>query len=538
MECQVPELDEPRQLVTTLDELAITDPTRTLYSFARTHDPSDGFRDLNATEVARAVNRCAWFLHESLGAPQDKTTITYMGPQDLVYLVLLLACTKTGHTLFLSSTRNLLEAHLRLFDETNCQIFLQPPSFPLAIVKQILAARPMRVVKVAPLLKWFDDQYDGRDEHYPYTKPYAEAQYDPLVVLHTSGSTGFPKPVVTRQATWMHLKHILKLPPQGGRLMFPQMPRGSRIYITMPFFHAAGLGLGLPMALYANCVGVFGPYPPSPDMVHSVLVHGKVDVCITAPTILVELVRAPRYVEQLTKLKAVAFGGGPLPRTVGDMLSKITDLVNGVGSTEAGFFPQCPVEAEDWEYLNYHPIGGHDFRQVSDDLYEHFILKRTELLPFQGVFATFPELDEWATKDLYSKHPTKEGLWQHRGRSDDIIVFATGEKLTPLDMEGSIQANPAVNAAIITGRKRFQSSLLVEPATHPTTKAEKEALLDQIWPSVEEANKHSPKHGRVLRNMIIFCTPEKPAPRAGKGTTQRRKWEEEYASELDALYEA
>lgn len=320
--------------------------------------------------------------------------------------------------------------------------------------------------------------------------------------------------------------------------MFPYYPKGTRVYITMPFFHAGGIGLTLPTTIYAGCIAVLGPFPPSPDIVHSMLVNGKVDVCIMAPTILVELARVPEHLEQLGKLQTVVYGGGPLPRAVGDLISKTTNITNAMGSTEAGLFPQGSVGGEDWEYINYHPAGGHEFRPISDELYEHFIVRHPDLLPFQGVFSTFPELNEWATKDLYSKHPTKEGLWLHRGRVDDIIVFATGEKLNPLDMEGIIQANSAVNAAIVTGRKRFQSSLLIETTTHPTTEAEKEALLDRIWPSVEEANKHSPKHGRIIRNMIIFATPDKLAPKAGKGTIQRRKWEDDYTSELDALYEA
>ncbi|KAK5015039.1 hypothetical protein LTR39_002826, partial [Cryomyces antarcticus] len=33
-------------------------------------------------------------------------------------------------------------------------------------------------------------------ELYPYTKSFDEAENDPVIVLHTSGSTGLPKPIV------------------------------------------------------------------------------------------------------------------------------------------------------------------------------------------------------------------------------------------------------------------------------------------------------------------------------------------------------
>lgn len=179
-----PNIRGQRLLPSLLDELSANRPTCVLYSFAKTSSPADGFQDVTTREFARAVNRCAWYLEETLGRGENFPTLTYMGPQDIVYLILTLACVKTGYKLFLSSLRNTLDGHLSMFEKTECNVFLLPPNFPLPVVKQILAARSMRVVGVAPLLKWLDDEYEGRDELYPYTKTFAEAKQDPLVVLY------------------------------------------------------------------------------------------------------------------------------------------------------------------------------------------------------------------------------------------------------------------------------------------------------------------------------------------------------------------
>lgn len=103
-------------------------------------------------------------------------------------------------------------------------------------------------------------------------------------------------------------------------------------------------------------------------------------------------------------------------------------------------------------------------------------------------------------------------------------------------MESIIQASPAVTGAVICGMGQFQSSLLVETASPPTTNAEQERLLDEVWPFVERANKGSPYHGRIHRDMVIFTTADKPMPRAGKGTIQRQAAMALYASDLNALY--
>ncbi|KAH8204294.1 hypothetical protein TruAng_001580 [Truncatella angustata] len=144
----------------------------------------------------------------------------------------------------------------------------------------------------------------------------------------------------------------------------------------------------------------------------------------------------------------------------------------------------------------------------------------------------------WSMKDLYSKHPTKEDLWLHRGRVDNVIVFSTGEKLNPIDMENVINTKRSVSSALVTGVGRFQSGLLIEAVKPPTSDIDKNELLSIIWPSVEAANKQSPSHARIHRDMVIFTTTQKPMLRAGKGTVQRQLTIEMYADELNALYEA
>ena len=118
-----------------------------------------------------------------------------------------------------------------------------------------------------------------------------------------------------------------------------------------------------------------------------------------------------------------------MPKPIGDLISSKTRLLNVLGTTEAGVMPHELPDPEDWQYMKLSPALGHEYRKVSENLYEHIISHKPELQLYQGVFGTFPDLQEWPMKDLYSKHPTKEGLWLYRGRADDVIVFSTGEKL-------------------------------------------------------------------------------------------------------------
>jgi acyl-coenzyme A synthetase/AMP-(fatty) acid ligase len=185
-------------LPSLVDDIARADPGRVLYSYTKTRDPADGFVDVGAAEFALAVDRCSWFLDQTLGPGKGFPTLVYLGPQDLNYGILVLASIKTGYKLLLVSPRNTLEAYISLLEKTECDIFLTPPNFPLPAVKQILAARPMRHVEVADFRFWLSHNGDGDAgvKPYPYTKTFSEAKDEPFLVLHTSGSTGLPKPIM------------------------------------------------------------------------------------------------------------------------------------------------------------------------------------------------------------------------------------------------------------------------------------------------------------------------------------------------------
>ena len=199
--------------------------------------------------------------------------------------------------------------------------------------------------------------------------------------------------------------------------------------------------------------------------------------------------------------------------------------------------PFEPTEKEDSQYFHFGTHTGLQFEEVTEGQYEMVIVRKQELDLVQAVFVTFPDLQEYRTKDLWSKHPTKPDHWFYEGRGDDIIVFANGEKLNPLTMEQTIESHPDVSAALVTGTGRFQSCLLVEPHKPIETGHQREKFLEDIWVTVEKANQTTVTHGRVDRPSMLITTPGKPFLRAGKGSVQRKATLNLYAKELEAHYD-
>lgn len=180
--------------------------------------------------------------------------------------------------------------------------------------------------------------------------------------------------------------------------------------------------------------------------------------------------------------------------------------------------------------------AGVEFRHVSGDVYEMFVVRDQSLKDLQPTFEILPDLQEFSTHDLFSKHPTKDDHWLYYGRSDDVIVFLKGEKSNPILMEGLVQSHPEVRSALVVGQNCSETALLIEHSQPSKLSASDRAeLIENLRPVVEEANRKSP-YARVSKSHILFTSPEKPMSRAAKGTVQRKFTIESYSAEIDALH--
>lgn len=145
-------------------------------------------------------------------------TVAVMGHSDLDWVVSVFGLVRAGFAVLTLSPRLSPPAILKLLDETRCQSLLYGKLPNLShMISQIGSPTP---IQTQPILSRIG--YDTLDNSEVFFSRYVnrdEEREKVVIVMHSSGSTGLPKPI--------HTKH--------KRYTLPSLPGpGSKDMITLP----------------------------------------------------------------------------------------------------------------------------------------------------------------------------------------------------------------------------------------------------------------------------------------------------------------
>lgn len=373
---------------------------------------------------------------------------------------------------------------------------------------------------------------------YSFEKSWEEAKSNPVFVIHSSGTTGVPKPLryTLEGIAVSNLMH--RFPDktwENPKLMFGPLFDARMLWCAPPQWLGGIMG-NLLTSIFWDAITIWPPAyegtPTPASVVSEILEKFKPGGAFFVPSSIRDLCSQSDSLELVKSLDFVVYGGAPLDGWVGDLLCTELHLVVVTGSTETNLWPlQTLEDPKDWRYYWVDERLGHRLEHFGDDTYELVIDRKPEFRRFQGAFHVLPGTDIWHSQDLYTPHPDKPGLLRYRGRKDDLVKLAWLTKVRAGDMESALSSDPRIKEAMVGGEGQATPFVILQLADPPVRSTEEE-----LWKIVEELNEKFSAEIAIPQRNVIIADSGRPLRKLGKGTLDRRGILADYEKEIAGVY--
>ncbi|KAL7912366.1 hypothetical protein GGI35DRAFT_468558 [Trichoderma velutinum] len=361
------------------------------------------------------------------------------------------------------------------------------------------------------------------DDNYKLLTQRKSYESERSLILHSSGTTGFPKPIYLTKRYLLQYASCHEL-PDDEVIDWVNLS-------TLPLYH----GFGFLAPCLSLSVGMTCVFPPS-----SIISAGRSTFDIlnafssrslmTVPSIVGDLMAQDGVFERLASLAFLAVGGGAMSPDQGLQLKEQNvNLLNHYGVTEIGAIAPIfrPGPDYNWRYLRLRSDLGLELHSIPSS--SHF-----KLVGYPIGWG-----ERFGVQDGLEKNPDTVGDYLEvriLGRTDDVIVLKTGEKTMPQRLERELMVSSVIKTAICIGKGQFEVVVLVEPASYPLDEAE---FIDQVWELVSSKNISLDRHAKVSSKKAIIVKPvDKMIPRTDKGSVSRRHVRDVFSGEIHAAYAA
>lgn len=354
------------------------------------------------------------------------------------------------------------------------------------------------------------------------------------LILHSSGTTGLPKPIRLAHQYLLGYAACHSFPTTVD-ISWPNLS-------TLPLYHGFGmlapclsLSVGMPCVLPPHNI-----IPAAHSTLELLSTFGAQSL-MTVPSILDEMLilrdhQRQKALMQLRKLRLVAVGGGPLSDGVRDVLiAEGVKILNHYGATEIGAIAPIFQPGDDYDprYLRLRTDLGLDLLPVAQSCEQP---QRFKLVGYPaGWGGKAFEIQDELIKRLDSNHIEVQIL----GRRDDLIVLKNGEKVIPRYLEEALIRDQSIKTAVCLGQGRLELAVLIEPSNENENE-NMEIFVEGVWQLLsEQINPSLDAHAQISsKQAIIVKSPNKAIPRSDKGSVMRREVGLVFQEEIQAAYEA
>ncbi len=369
----------------------------------------------------------------------------------LEYLMLLSAALKTGAILVPLNYRLVSREIDYLLGDSQPRLILYQEQFAAT-----LAACPHfeKIAHRLPLEPWGEAAFSHREEPAP---PFPTTDIDennPLFILYTSGTTGFPKGAIYthKMMFWNSINTAMRLGLTGE----------DRTLNVMPFFHTGGWNvLQTPFLHRGAWVGLVRKFDAA--AVLDMLAAERVTLFMGVPTMLKMMAGAPNFARaDLPSLRFFIVGGEAMPLPlIETWQQKGIPIRQGYGLTEFG--PNVTSLHQDDAVRKMGSIGKPNFyvetrivdeagRPVPPDTIGEFCLRGPVCTPgyWNNPTATAEVLREgWFHTGDYVRQDS-EGYLYVVDRKKNMYISG-GENVYPAEVEKFLHTHPGIAEAVVIG---------------------------------------------------------------------------------------
>ncbi|GLA56115.1 hypothetical protein AnigIFM63604_004653, partial [Aspergillus niger] len=378
--------------------------------------------------------------------------IALLASSDLTMALTLFSLSRLSYSVMMLSPRLSTVACVALL-EVSCNkvLYGQNPAIR-ATIGEIASLRP---ITAWPITSLPNATSTGHTENPVAHEPECGLPHvdedDTALILHSSGSTGVPKPC--------YVAHKVLISQMQGS-------RGLSVFSPLPWYHGLGLATAL-QAMYAQKTAFLwdAEIPMTASSLVRAMKEARPESAQIVPYMLELLVDEPEGITMLKACKMVTYSGGACPDHLGVRLVAEGVRFGGVlGSNEAGLVAESisrPTDDHNWSYLKLfdHIQRFVRMKWVSGSLYECVYLPGHPSLS-----ASNADDGSYHSQDLFVQHPTHPKRWKYVARRKDRVTLINGEKVLPPRIEGTIRQHPLVDEAVVIGVQKVEPGLLIFPA--------------------------------------------------------------------------
>ncbi|KIY03266.1 uncharacterized protein Z520_01733 [Fonsecaea multimorphosa CBS 102226] len=495
-----------------------------IIAYPKSGDTLTDFQYLTAKEVTSLTDVAAQkLLCQGLRQIEvhEAEVIALLGLSDLDYMITMFGLSRLGYTVFLLSPRLATEAYASLLRETGCKIVCYGPELEATVSK----IRDVEGLWLLPIPGRCD--VDNVATIKPPTKSVdnkISAKRKVAFILHSSGSTGSPKPIYQTHQS------CLENYSRGN---------GLRGLLTVPLFHTHGHAcLYRAMFKRATLYLLDARLPLTSTNLIAVLEAVRPAVMFAVPYTLGLLAETERGIKAMQSCDVVSSAGSQIPDELGDkLIDRGVHLISLWGSTETGALMDSmrPPEDKDWSYMSIFPsvrpfvlmkpLGAQSYELVALNGLKSKTATNSDNPP-----------NSFHTRDTFEAHPTKPDRWKYTGRLDDRVTLTNGEKVLPSIMEGRLRQHPLIREAVVFGIGRALPGVLLFRSA-PAAAMSDEEFVERLWPVVDEANSKVESFACISRVMIVPIGAEVDYPQTDKGTIIRSQVYKVFEKVIDDKYE-